>query len=148
MSVYRIQLCFLWGLIVIGMMLHFDYHVSGIFYGVDVRLPSATGEVPQSAAFIRFVFQLAPMMFISFLLFFEQKWLRTAHLGIGILFTLAHTSHLISEFKKPDLSQINLLALVLVISVLINIVSYRWWRASAEQSSVQSAVSPTLSIQE
>jgi len=33
---------------------------------------------------------------------------------------------LIREFEKPDMSQLNLLSLVLVVSVLLNIVALRW----------------------
>ncbi len=126
MTTHRIQLSLLWLLMVVGMMLHFDYHVSGIFYGIDLKRPNATGEFPPTIWLIRFVFQLAPMMAVTFLLFFEQQWLRVAHFGVSLLYTLAHTSHLIRELQKPDMSQLNLLSLVVVVSLLLNVVALRW----------------------
>lgn len=126
MTTHRIQLSLLWLLMVVGIMLHFDYHVSGIFYGIDLKRPNATGEFPPTIWLIRFVFQLAPMIAVTFLLFFEQQWLRVAHFGVSLLYTLAHTSHLIRELQKPDMSQLNLLSLVLVVSLLLNVVALRW----------------------
>ena len=126
MTTHRVQLSLLWLVMVVGMMLHFDYHVSGIFYGIELKRPNATGEFPPTIWLIRFVFQLAPMMAVTFLLFFEAQWFRVAHFGVSILYTLAHASHLIREFEKPDMSQLNLLSLVLVVSLLLNIVSLRW----------------------
>lgn len=126
MTTHRIQLSLLWLLMVVAMMLHFDYHVSGIFYGIDLKRPNATGEFPPTIWLIRFVFQLAPMIAVTFLLFFEQQWLRVAHFGVSLLYTLAHTSHLIRELQKPDMSQLNLLSLVLVVSLLLNVVALRW----------------------
>lgn len=126
MTTHRIQLSLLWLLMVVGIMLHFDYHVSGIFYGIDLKRPNATGEFPPTIWLIRFVFQLAPMITVTFLLFFEQQWLRVAHFGVSLLYTLAHTSHLIRELQKPDMSQLNLLSLVLVVSLLLNVVALRW----------------------
>ncbi len=137
MTIHRIQSSLLWLLMVVGMMLHFDYHVSGIFYGIDLKRPNATGEFPPTIWLIRFVFQLAPMMAVTFLLFFEAQWFRVAHFGISILYTLAHASHLIREFEKPDMSQLNLLSLVLVVSVLLNIVSLRWLKEGKEETTVE-----------
>lgn len=126
MTTHRIQLSLLWLLMVVGIMLHFDYHVSGIFYGIDLKRPNATGEFPPTIWLIRFVFQLAPMITVTFLLFFEQQWLRVAHFGVSLLYTLIHTLHLIRELQKPDMSQLNLLSLVLVVSLLLNVVALRW----------------------
>lgn len=133
-STCRIQLSLLWLLMVVGMMLHFDYHVSGIFYGIDLKRPNATGEFPPTIWLIRFVFQIAPMMAVTFLLFFEVQWFRVAHFGVSVLYTLAHASHLIREFEKPDMSQMNLLSLVLVVSVLLNVVSWRWLKEGKGQT--------------
>lgn len=137
MTTHRIQLSLLWLVMVVGMMLHFDYHVSGIFYGIELKRANATGEFPPTIWLIRFVFQLAPMMAVTFLLFFEQQWFRVAHFGVSILYTLAHTSHLIREFEKPDMSQLNLLSLVLVVSLLLNVVALRWLKEGKEEKNAE-----------
>ncbi len=137
MTTHRIQLSLLWLMMVVGMMLHFDYHVSGIFYGIELKRANATGEFPPTIWLIRFVFQLAPMMAVTFLLFFEQQWFRVAHFGVSILYTLAHASHLMREFEKPDMSQLNLLSLVLVVSLLLNVVALRWLKEGKEEKNAE-----------
>ncbi|MDZ7936508.1 MAG: hypothetical protein U5M51_16415 [Emticicia sp.] len=124
------KIIILWLLFVVCMILHFNYHVGELFYGIDIKRPDANGVVPASAAIVRLVFQIAPMMFITFLMFIEKSWLRVFNFSVSILYTLANVAHLIQEIigEKPDLSQINLLIFTLVASLLLNLASWKWWK--------------------
>lgn len=124
----------LWLLFVVCMIFHFNYHVGELFYGIDIKRPNANGIVPMSAAIVRFVFEILPMMFITFLMFIEKAWLRIFNFSVSILYTLANFAHLFQELRseKPDLSQINLLSFVLVASLLLNLASWKWWKENSQ----------------
>jgi hypothetical protein len=121
------RISFLWLLLTVGMILHFNYHVGEIFYGIDIVRPDAKGVVPIGTALIRLVFQILPLCFVTFCLFFTQSWWKKANFYISVLYTIANIAHLAGEFKKPDLSQINLLVFVLIASILLNISAYQRW---------------------
>ncbi|MBB6003785.1 hypothetical protein [Arcicella rosea] len=118
----------LWILFVVCMILHFNYHVGELFYGVDIKRPNANGVVPTSAAIIRFVFEILPMMLVIFILFIEKPIIRQINFYLSILFSLANLAHLVEEFMSPklDLSQLNLLSFVFISSLLLNLASWRW----------------------
>ncbi len=118
----------LWILFVVCMILHFNYHVGELFYGVDIKRPNANGVVPTSAAIIRFVFEILPMMLVTFILFIEKPIIRQINFYLSILFSLANLAHLVEEFMSPklDLSQLNLLSFVFISSLLLNLASWRW----------------------
>lgn len=118
----------LWILFVVCMILHFNYHVGELFYGVDIKRPNANGVVPTSAAIIRFVFEILPMMLVTFILFIEKPIIRQTNFYLSILFSLANLAHLVEEFMSPklDLSQLNLLSFVFISSLLLNLASWRW----------------------
>ena len=118
----------LWILFVVCMILHFNYHLGELFYGVDIKRPNANGVVPTSAAIIRFVFEILPMMLVTFILFIEKPLIRQINFYLSILFSLANLAHLVEEFMSPklDLSQLNLLSFVFISSLLLNLASWRW----------------------
>ncbi|MDF2456240.1 MAG: hypothetical protein K0R51_2233 [Cytophagaceae bacterium] len=124
------RLIVLWTLIIIGMILHFNYHVSEIFYGIDVARPEANGVVPAGAHIIKNVFYHIPLLIIISILYFTGKWYKLALFLIGLAFTVSHAMHLAGEFKHPtyDLSQIPLLVIVLFVSLLINKASWDYYK--------------------
>ena len=52
-SPYQLRVIVLWILLLAGMILHFNYHVSKIFYGIDVARPGANGEIPFMAHLLK-----------------------------------------------------------------------------------------------
>ena len=117
-------------MLLIGMILHFNYHVSGIFYGIDVKRPNANGTIPAMAQLLKTVFYLFPMIFIVALLYFKQKWFRLSIFIISLPYTISHVMHVWGEFKKPeiDLAQVPLLSLVLIFSLLLNKASWDYFK--------------------
>lgn len=129
-SPYKIKVIVLWLMLLIGMILHFNYHVSGIFYGIDVKRPNATGTVPAMAQLLKTVFYHLPMTFIVALLYFRQKWFRLSMFIISLPYTISHVMHVLGEFKKPeiDLAQVPLLSLLLIFSLLLNKASWDYFK--------------------
>jgi hypothetical protein len=124
------KLVTLWVLMVICMILHFNYNVSGIFYGVDVAVQGADGTVPFRLVIIRLLFNIIPMIFAAATLFFAQKWFRLATLIFSGLYVLAHAFHLLETVKETPLdpSQLQLLGFTFAISLVQAWVSLKWWR--------------------
>lgn len=117
-------------LLLIGMILHFNYHVSELFYGVDLVKPGADGKVPASAAIIKTLFYHLPMIFIVAHLYLAQRWFRLTMFILSVLYSIAHAFHLAGEFGKPslDLAQVPLLSLVLLFSLLLNKASWSYYQ--------------------
>ena len=65
----RIILIVLWTLCTIGMILHFNYHVGEIFYGIDIERPNANGIVPVGVFIIRSVFYHIPFVWILLIIY-------------------------------------------------------------------------------
>lgn len=123
------RITILWLVLVVCMILHFDYHVSEIFYGIDVKKPGATGAVPNSIVVIRSLFHFLPLLYVAVLLWFENKWVRLGNLVLSVLYVLSHAAHLLGELKKFDnLSQMALLSVTLLLALLLLYASINWWK--------------------
>jgi hypothetical protein len=132
---YQIQVIVLWILCIIGMILHFNYHVGKIFYGINVVRPGAEGKIPAMAQVLKTVYYHLPMIFIVMLLYMKQKWFRLAMFIITIPYTISHIMHVVDEFKKPVVdyyAQIPLLSIVLIISIILNKASWEYFKNENE----------------
>ena len=129
-SINLLRILVLWTISVIGMILHFNYHVSKIFYGIDVVRPGADGTISAMAHLMKNVYYHFPMVFIVLLVFFHQKWFRLVMFVITLAYTFSHVLHVVDEFSKPklDWAQIPLLSLLLIFSVALNFVSWNYFR--------------------
>lgn len=115
------KLITLWGLTIIGMILHFNYHIGEIFYGINVVRPDADGTEPASVFVIRTVFYHLPMLWIVFILYANKRWMLFVLFIVSLLYALAHASHLFGELTKGDInpSQAGLLTVVFIVSVVL-----------------------------
>lgn len=120
----------MWLLLLIGMILHFNYHVSKIFYGIEVVRPGASGVIPVMAHVMKSVFYHFPMIFIVALLYLRQNWFRLAMILISLVYSASHIMHVLDEFKKPhlDWAQIPLLSLVLIINLFLNKAAWDYFK--------------------
>lgn len=125
----QLRIIILWLVLVVCMILHFDYHVSEIFYGIDVKRPDANGTIPDSIVVIRSLFHFLPLLYAVALLWLEAKAVRLANFVLSVLYAFAHASHLAGELKKFDNpSQIALLSVTLLLALLLTFASWNWWR--------------------
>lgn len=129
-SPYRFRAIVLWILLLAGMILHFNYHVSKLFYGINVVRPGADGTIPFMAQLLKNAFYHLPMIFIVLMLYFKQKWFRLLLLLASLPYTVSHVFHVIGEFKKThlDAAQIPLLSLMLIFSLLLNKTLWDYFR--------------------
>lgn len=118
----------LWFILIIAMILHFNYHVGEIFYGIDVTRENADGTVPIGTAVIRNIFYHFPIIWILVLMTTQAKIVRLGLFILSLIYTLAHGMHLAREFAEPDISQISLLTLTLGVSVGLAYEHFRYWK--------------------
>ncbi len=117
----------LWLLLIVGMILHFNYHIGGLVYGLNVTQKNANGAVPSSVVWIRNIFYHMPMIWIICLLYCTRRWILILFLLISIAYLLSNAVHLAAELTngQNDLSQVCLLAVVLLVSAILSLEHYR-----------------------
>ena len=126
----RQQKCItLWVLLIIAMMLHSNYSVSGIIYGLDVRSPNATGEITLGTIIIRQLFYHLPFVWIFIIMYFETKLVRLGLFILSVVYGFAHAMHLVGEVVKgDDPSQVSLLSFTLVTAVILVLEHFKWYK--------------------
>lgn len=122
LSQRKFKLIVLWLLVLIGMILHFNYRIGEIFYGIDVTSPGADGTVPMGAFIIYTLFYHLPIICLLLVLYVNNKAMNILLLVMSILFLLSHGAHLYGELSKssPDPSQLSLLSIVLLLSGMLS----------------------------
>lgn len=120
----------LWILLIIAMILHFNYHVSGIFYGIDVKNKDANGTEPNSLHIIRLIYYHLPILWILILIYFKQRWVKLLLLIISGLYALSHIFHLFGELKHPEFnpSQITLLSITALVAILLSVEHFKLFK--------------------
>ena len=119
----------LWLILIVTMVLHFNYHVGEIFYGIDVVRPDSNGSIPIGTHLVRNVFYHLPILWIIILIYKDTKSIRMGLFAVSMLYTLSHLMHLIGELTRPDFSQMPLLTIALGVSILLNIEQYKYWKS-------------------
>ena len=122
-----------WLLLVITMMLHFNYHIGELFYGVDITKEGANGTVPIGTHIIRNIFYHLPIVWVIVLILTDAIFIRAALFIISLVYVLSHGLHLAKDLSNPDLSQTPLLFLSLIIAILLSVEHYKYWRISDEK---------------
>ena len=117
-----------WLLLVIIMMLHFNYHVGEIFYGIDVAREGVNGIIPIGTHIIRNIFYHLPIIWVVVLILSDKKVVKIGLFFISIVYLLSHLMHLVKDLAKPDLSQTPLLILALLIAGLLSVEHYNYWK--------------------
>ena len=117
-----------WLLLVIIMMLHFNYHVGEIFYGIDVARENADGTVPVGTHVIRNIFYHLPVVWIIVLLSYQSNLVRVGLFIISVVYWMSHLMHLVKDLANPGFSQTPLLLLALFISTLLTLEHYKYWK--------------------
>lgn len=124
------KISLLWLMLVICMVLHFDYHVSGIFYGIDVKKPDATGSYPPTLILIRGLFQVLPMAFALVPMFFSNKPVRLVLFILSAMYAPLHGFHIAGTLRETpvDPTQVQLLVFTFFVSLLLVAISWSWWK--------------------
>jgi len=120
-----------WLLLVIIMMLHFNYHVGEIFYGIDVARENADGIVPVGTHVIRNIFYHLPVVWIIVLLSYQSNLVRVGLFIISVVYWISHLMHLIKDLANLGFSQTPLLLLALFVSSLLTLEHYKYLKTKS-----------------
>lgn len=133
----KTKLIILWMLALIGMILHFNYEVSGIFYGVDLTRPNATGKEPGSLVIIRTLFYHLPIIWILIIAYTNRRMIDLVLFVISVLYMLAHGFHFIGELFKDEknYSQVSLLLIVFVVAIFLAVEHFKLFKSWTGKSS-------------
>ena len=118
----------IWALLIIVMILHFNYHIGEIFYGIDIELKDASGTVPIRTHVIRNIFYHLPIIWILTLVYFSSKAFKLTLFLVSLVYTFAHTMHLVKDMADANFSQTPLLTLALLLSIILNIEQFLYWK--------------------
>lgn len=127
----------LWLALVVGMVLHFNYDMTGLRYGVDIALPGADGTVPWSNFVIKALFYDLPFLVAVACVGAPGRGFRGVNLALAFLFLLANVAHVvITAMRATDVlgyAQILLLVCVALANAQLCRLSRRWWRTTAAE---------------
>jgi hypothetical protein len=117
----KMKTAFYWQLLGICFLTHTLLHMYGLFYGTDIRLPEAGGEVPLGIQAFNTVIFAVTFLMALLSVHFSGKGFRWFSLVWSALFVLLNTFHLAATVwvEKFDLSQACLLTLALAANVLL-----------------------------
>lgn len=122
----------LWLALVVGMILHFNFDMSGLRYGVSVELPDATGLVPWSNFAIKVLFYVVPFLLAVLATTSPGPGYRAFHFIVTVIFGLANASHVVvTSLRASEVlgyAQVILLVAVLMANLQLSRVAHRWWR--------------------
>lgn len=112
---------FLWLLIVIGYIFHSTYHLSEAVFGVDIKLPNATGEVPIVMYVIRIVLEIFTLTLVLLTLYSTGKVFRWFSFVWASILGVLNAFHLGETIMghPGELSQLVLLTFILATNVLL-----------------------------
>jgi hypothetical protein len=122
----------LWLLVILGMLLHQFFSLHNLRFGINV-VKQGYDAVPDMEMLKRLGLYLLPTVYICGIMFFQNKLVRVLNLTAGIFYTAFHTWHFIDELgKMKDWVQWTLLTLIIGYCVLLNIISWKWYKAEDE----------------
>ena len=126
----RTKLMVLWMVFLFGMTFHTLFSVMPLFWGQSVAMTQEQIAGNPMAPMMRMMlfFFLFPMIMIVLTLSIEAKWCRITNFVLSLLFTLMNIWHLIGHLGESSIDpcQIVLLTFILLSSVMLNIVSFKW----------------------
>jgi len=130
----KTKLIILWLVTQIGMILHFNYHIGEIFYGIDVVRPDADGKVPLGTFIIRTIYYHLPVIWILVIMYTDKKIIRLLLLITSVLYLLSHLFHWIGELMNPERgpSQLSLLGVVLLVAAFLAWEHFKYFKNFGE----------------
>ena len=128
----RIKVVTLWIIFLFGMILHSLLGIFPLLWGESISMSQEQiAKNPMgSSMWMMLFFFLIPMIIVLLTSFIEAKWYRITNFVFTLLFTLMNIWHLFGHLgENPiDPRQIVLLTFVFISGVMLNIVSFKWFK--------------------
>ncbi|GAB3008317.1 hypothetical protein GCM10027051_05670 [Niabella terrae] len=136
-----VRLSFLWFSITVCYILHNIYHLSELFFGIDIKLPDAAGEVPMATHLFRLLVDLSVLVFFLTSLYGRGKRFFISSYVWAMLLLILNIVHLggtiASEWK--EYSQLALLSFIVVLNLMLLLESRKCWKLLRQSPAVPPA---------
>ncbi len=117
----------LWNVILFGFIFHSLIEMMPLFFGVNIAIPEATGNMPSSMAWMSLIFYIVPMLCIAGMLYVTSSWFKILNLILSSIFVLMNAWHLIEHIMEGGSAiQPILLSFILLVSILLFVASLNW----------------------
>lgn len=121
------KIIILWSLILLGFIFHSLLATMPLFFGESITTPDATGTMPEWMNWMALAIYMIPMLMITVTLYTAAKWHTVTNLILAVLFVGINAMHLFEEFGNSGIQTV-LLSFILILSLLLILSSYRWFR--------------------
>ncbi len=130
------KIAFLWLLIVIGFILHGYYHLAELFFGIDIKLHDAKGEVPIGTHLFRIVLEIFTLIFVLLSVYISKKIFYRISFAWAIVLGILNLAHLGGTIANEigEISQVALLAFILATNILLSIELWKSIKINVEFS--------------
>lgn len=130
---YETKIITLWSTFLLGTLFHTQLGLMPLFHGISV----ARADVHDTATNVAIVLWLMlafftlPMVAMITTTFTHSKRYRTIHFGMTVVYSVMNLLHLIADLVVTPIvwSQISLMAILFVIGLLLNLVSFQWMQS-------------------
>jgi hypothetical protein len=133
MANYQQKIISLWTSFLFGILFHTDLGLMPLFHEMEVEHSHASDNVNAIFGFMLFFFIL-PMIIIILTSFTSAKSFRSFHFGFTVIYSILNLGHLIADIAvKAPWYQLVLMTLLFLIGLLLNLVSWQWWKYRPHQ---------------
>ncbi len=136
---YQEKIISLWVVFLLGLLFHTQLGLMPLFHGLNIIVaPSQNMTEIAPIMWLMLSFFVLPMAAIVGTVLTSTRRYRTIHFGFTVLYTLLNLSHLIADLMVQPIAwyQIVLMAILFMIGLLINVVSYQWMQAGKHPHSL------------
>jgi len=133
---YQEQIVSLWSVFLLGLLFHTQLGLMPLFHGLDIiTSPSQNMAEIAPIMWLMLVFFVLPMVAIIGTVMTNSRRYRAIHFGFTVLYTMLNLSHLIADLLVQPIAwyQIALMAILLMIGLLINVVSFQWMKYTPQE---------------
>jgi hypothetical protein len=130
---YGAKIATLWTSFLLGTLFHTDLALMPLFHDLPLQHSEAPGNVNNIFGFM-LLFFLIPMVAIVLPTFTAARVYRQFHFGLTMVYTIFNLAHLIADIAvKAPWYQLILMAILFVIGLVLNLVSYQWMNQEKRQ---------------
>lgn len=125
------QIINLWIVFLLGLLFHTQLGLMPLFHGFSVTESQAQDISEISLIlWLMLAFFVLPMVAIVLTTFLDSHRYRIIHFGLTVVFSVLNLMHLVADLMVRPIAwyQIVLMAMLFIIGLLLNLVSFRWMR--------------------
>jgi hypothetical protein len=126
-SNYPNQIIALWTAFLLALLFHTELGLMPLFHGQSIAYTHDTQNISW-ILWLMLAFFVPPLLAIILPTFTDSKRYRIGHFWLTVLYSVLNLAHLIADLSVTPIEwyQIALMAILMLIGILLNLVSYRW----------------------